>query len=229
MGNNISKSDSFLMSVFRSKNSNDSSNRVTAAVNDDSTDAFEHPEEIYYEYYPFLDTVFWLSRAQTMLCHGHQCEVESKFELALNSFVHAVDVLYFISKHCLKKGNANIDKVRMQTAVAIRRVIILRAIVESRKKVNVECLAQKYKGPQPTEAMKQLLETLPESDKELIQCLNHMVIMEVLDVKFEAIVGLDEAKLAMTEEIVHHRHTTQEIAYKLGYPTYVNIVVILVS
>lgn len=221
MGNIIGKIDSIRQPGAHVKYSKTEVNDVATISFDNDSDsacAFEFPQNTYYEYMPFLDSQYWLSRATTLLCYGHQYEFQKQYELALKAFSHAVDVLYFISKHCLKNGNENIDKVRKQTVIAIRKVIFLRSIVAGLTQKSVELKLNpktNFKRPTSDEAIEQLLLSVPDYDENFIRHLNQILIMEVQHVQFQDVVGLQHAKIAMKEELVHLTKYTQEITYKL--------------
>lgn len=192
---------------------------VTANIIVNSESQRQCDPKLYYFYMPSLDIKYCFSRAKCLLCFGHKYEMEGQYQLALNAFVEAVDVLHFISTFCLKKGNANINNVRKQTVIAIRRVMLLQSrilsiVVKDDLKVRLPIKVD-FDRPTPEEALEYLLKNLPKDEREVIQNIHQMCRMEVPEVQWSDIVGAESAKIALNDAIAHRLNYQQEICYNI--------------
>ena len=218
MGNKISLSDNSTR-VGLSANYNNSQGNCSAKS---ITNNPSHPHENQkLKHSPNLkvDLNFIFSRAKCLLCHGHQYEIDGKYQLALNSYVEAVDVLHFISTYCLHRCNSNIAQVRKQTVLAIRKVIFLHlrigAELSSKKIQRKLTTTVDYDRPTPEEALSYLLQGLPKDEKEVLQNLSQMVSMEVPEVQWSDIVGAESAKRALNDAISHRINYKQAMNNKI--------------
>ena len=161
-----------------------------------------------------FDVLPLLTKSHNFITHARKSQSKKNFKEALSALNCAVDILAFTSKYVVSKQSDR-DLIQREMVICIRNTIILGAII---KEIDARSITLSNKDSDliattakqgsvnrltPQEALVVLIKGKPEDDVEILSKLTSTIQMDVPNVHWDDIVGLETAKKALIEAIVY--------------------------